>query len=171
MSMRKGLAVAIPLACALGAAAVAADRPGLGTPITEADLALWDISIGPTGTGSSANTRRSIRSRHSRTAYLHTCSILSSAWAMPLSEYWSVEVVPRPEVPVTFRSALFAHGIDHARLFGDVPDPGAVVLSIHRKLSGTDLGSGVGAGLERIADHDRDLVPYILARAGRDEDV
>jgi len=52
MSMRKGLAVAIPLVCALGAAsAVAADRPGLGTPITEADLALWDISIGPDGAG------------------------------------------------------------------------------------------------------------------------
>ena len=40
------------LACALGAAAaVAADRPGLGKPVTEADLALWDISIGPDGAG------------------------------------------------------------------------------------------------------------------------
>jgi len=52
MSMRKGLAVVMPLACALGAAAaVAADRPGLGKPVTEADLALWDISIGPDGAG------------------------------------------------------------------------------------------------------------------------
>ena len=52
MSMGKGLAVVIPLACALGAAAaVAADGPGLGKPVTEADLALWDISIGPDGAG------------------------------------------------------------------------------------------------------------------------
>ena len=52
MYMRKGLAVVISLACALGAAAaVAGDRPGLGKPVTEADLALWDISIGPDGAG------------------------------------------------------------------------------------------------------------------------
>jgi S-disulfanyl-L-cysteine oxidoreductase SoxD len=50
MYMRKGLAVVIPLACALGAAA-AADRPGLGKPVSETDLALWDISIGPDGAG------------------------------------------------------------------------------------------------------------------------
>src|SRR5262249_28403151 len=37
--------------------------------------------------------------------YLHSCSILSSAWARPLSEYWSVDWVPRPEVPFTVRSA------------------------------------------------------------------
>ena len=38
--------------CAFGAAtAVAADRPGLGKPVTEADLALWDISVGPDGAG------------------------------------------------------------------------------------------------------------------------
>jgi len=50
MYMRKGLAVVIPLAFGLGAAA-AADRPGLGKPVTEADLGLWDISIGPDGAG------------------------------------------------------------------------------------------------------------------------
>src|SRR2546429_2166740 len=37
--------------------------------------------------------------------YLHSCSILSSAWARPLSEYWSVDWVPRPEVPFTVKSA------------------------------------------------------------------
>jgi cytochrome c len=48
--MRKTLAVVIPFGLAVGAAtAVAADRPGLGKPVTEADLALWDISIGPDG--------------------------------------------------------------------------------------------------------------------------
>jgi mono/diheme cytochrome c family protein len=52
MYMRKDLAVVIPLACALGAAAaVAGDQPGLGKPVSEADLALWDISIGPDGAG------------------------------------------------------------------------------------------------------------------------
>src|SRR5262245_12348254 len=37
--------------------------------------------------------------------YLHSCSILSSAWARPLSEYWSVDWVRRPEVPFTVKSA------------------------------------------------------------------
>jgi hypothetical protein len=37
MYMRKGLAVVIPLACALGAAAAGAgDGPGLGKPVSEA---------------------------------------------------------------------------------------------------------------------------------------
>src|SRR5262245_30903629 len=36
--------------------------------------------------------------------YLHSCSILSSACASPLSEYWSVDCVPLPEVPRTVRS-------------------------------------------------------------------
>jgi mono/diheme cytochrome c family protein len=51
MSMRSSLAVLVPLTLAFGAPAVAADRPGLGKPVTEADLALWDISIGPDGAG------------------------------------------------------------------------------------------------------------------------
>ena len=33
------------------AVATAADRPGLGKPVTEADLALWNISVGPDGAG------------------------------------------------------------------------------------------------------------------------
>src|SRR5579883_42854 len=32
-------------------AALASDLPGLGKPVTEADLAVWDISIGPDGKG------------------------------------------------------------------------------------------------------------------------
>jgi cytochrome c len=32
-----------------GAAAMAADTPGLGKKVTEADLALWDLSVGPDG--------------------------------------------------------------------------------------------------------------------------
>ena len=52
MCMRKCLAVVASVALMLGmATAVAADRPSLGKPITEADLALWDISIGPDGVG------------------------------------------------------------------------------------------------------------------------
>jgi hypothetical protein len=30
---------------------IAADRPGLGKPVTEVDLALWDISVAPDGAG------------------------------------------------------------------------------------------------------------------------
>jgi mono/diheme cytochrome c family protein len=47
------LTVAISVGLCLGcaAAANAADLPGLGKPISEAELALWDISIGPDGKG------------------------------------------------------------------------------------------------------------------------
>jgi S-disulfanyl-L-cysteine oxidoreductase SoxD len=41
---------AVAIALALGAtAAMAEDLPGLGKKVTEADLALWDISVGPSG--------------------------------------------------------------------------------------------------------------------------
>jgi S-disulfanyl-L-cysteine oxidoreductase SoxD len=52
MSSGKSFAIAAPIALALFAAtAIAADAPGLGQKVTEADLALWDISIGPDGKG------------------------------------------------------------------------------------------------------------------------
>src|SRR5882757_6294460 len=53
MSTGKHLAVVVPFALALAGAApaMAADQPGLGKPISEADLALWDMSIGPDGKG------------------------------------------------------------------------------------------------------------------------
>jgi len=53
MSTGKRPAIVISLALLLSgaAAAVAADLPGLGKPVSEADLALWDMSIGPDGRG------------------------------------------------------------------------------------------------------------------------
>jgi len=48
MSTVKRFALAMPFAL-VAAAAVAADGPGLGKPVSEADLALWDISVGPDG--------------------------------------------------------------------------------------------------------------------------
>src|SRR5881397_2047450 len=48
MSMRRTLLTAAALMFATGAAA---ETPGLGQSIKEADLALWDISIGPDGAG------------------------------------------------------------------------------------------------------------------------
>ncbi len=48
MSMRSSLLVAVALVFAAGAAA---ETPGLGQSITEADLALWDISVAPDGVG------------------------------------------------------------------------------------------------------------------------
>ena len=51
MSTGKQLAVIIGLAMSVGGSAIAADHPGLGKPVSEADLALWDISIGPDGKG------------------------------------------------------------------------------------------------------------------------
>src|SRR2546428_564463 len=50
MSMLKPLAFSVALAFGAGPA-LAADGPGLGQPISEADVARWDISIQPDGTG------------------------------------------------------------------------------------------------------------------------
>src|SRR6202051_3775497 len=50
MSTGKRFALVAPLALWAGVA-IAAEAPGLGKPVSEADLALWDISIGPDGRG------------------------------------------------------------------------------------------------------------------------
>jgi len=50
MSMRKSL-VALAVASAFGVAAAAAETPGLGQKITEADIAAWNIDALPDGTG------------------------------------------------------------------------------------------------------------------------
>src|ERR1700722_19131136 len=50
MSTAKRFVLAIPLALVAGIA-LAADGPGLGKPVSEADLAKWDISIPPDGKG------------------------------------------------------------------------------------------------------------------------
>ena len=50
MSMRETFACAVALAFGIGAAS-AADAPRFGQPITQADIAPWDISIGPDGAG------------------------------------------------------------------------------------------------------------------------
>src|SRR5260370_39707072 len=59
-----------------------------------------------------------------------------------------------------------AHGIDHGRLLGDVLDPGAVVLRVHRYLFSTDRGGAFRPGLERIADDDPHLVLHAVRRPG-----
>jgi cytochrome c len=53
MSMHRRLASVAGLAAALcvAGAAAAVDLPGLGKPISETELATWDISIGPDGRG------------------------------------------------------------------------------------------------------------------------
>ena len=60
MSMPKCLAFTLVLGLYSGAA-VAADTPGLGKPVSEADLALWDISIRPDGTGLPTSTGTSVQ--------------------------------------------------------------------------------------------------------------
>src|SRR5437588_5385911 len=50
MSTRKRLALVAALALGTSAA-LAAEGPGLGQPVSEADLALWDLSISPDGKG------------------------------------------------------------------------------------------------------------------------
>jgi len=52
MFMRKSLPLFVGFGLVLSTAtAMAADGPGLGKPVTEADLSQWDISIGPDGVG------------------------------------------------------------------------------------------------------------------------
>jgi mono/diheme cytochrome c family protein len=51
MSMRKFVPAAAGLALVVGAGLAFADGPGLGQSVSEADLAKWDISIGPDGAG------------------------------------------------------------------------------------------------------------------------
>jgi len=50
MCMRRVISAAL-LAAALNAGIALADSPRLGQPVTEADLAKWDLSIGPDGVG------------------------------------------------------------------------------------------------------------------------
>src|SRR3981081_1608114 len=50
MSTAKRFALAASLALLAGAA-VAAEMPGLGKPVSEADLAVWDLSIRADGKG------------------------------------------------------------------------------------------------------------------------
>jgi mono/diheme cytochrome c family protein len=51
MSMRSRVAAASVIVAIGTAPALAADLPGLGQPVTEVDLAKWDLSIGPDGAG------------------------------------------------------------------------------------------------------------------------
>jgi cytochrome c len=51
MSTRKALIAVAGLALAAGMSPAIADTPGLGKPVSEADLALWDMSVGPDGKG------------------------------------------------------------------------------------------------------------------------
>ena len=55
MSTRNALAIIVALTSsvlALGTnAVIAADAPGLGQSVSETDLALWDITVGPDGKG------------------------------------------------------------------------------------------------------------------------
>src|SRR6476620_9024800 len=53
------------------------------------------------------------------------------------------------------------HRVDHARLFGGVLEPGAVGLRVHRVLVRADVDVCLRTGLERIADHDRNLVAHV----------
>jgi cytochrome c len=51
MSICKPLAAALLAGLALGSAAYAANSPGLGKPVTEADIKAWDVTVLPDGTG------------------------------------------------------------------------------------------------------------------------
>jgi S-disulfanyl-L-cysteine oxidoreductase SoxD len=50
MSMRDRLLI-VAVGLALAGAAPAAESPNLGHPVTDADIAAWDLSVGPDGAG------------------------------------------------------------------------------------------------------------------------
>src|SRR5215203_2507053 len=70
MSMRKPLAAAL-LALSFGAAATAADSPKLGKPITEEDIAAWDIAAMPNGDGLPAGSGTAVQGAK---VYAEKCS-------------------------------------------------------------------------------------------------
>jgi len=49
MSMRNRAAAFVTAGLVAGSAALAGDRPDLGRPATEAEIAAWDIAVGPDG--------------------------------------------------------------------------------------------------------------------------
>lgn len=51
MSTRERVSAALVVALAVGSSAAAADGPNLGKPISPAEIAAWDITIQPDGTG------------------------------------------------------------------------------------------------------------------------
>ena len=51
MSLLKSATFSFALVVSLSHLAMAVDSPNLGQPVSEADLAAWDISIGPDGKG------------------------------------------------------------------------------------------------------------------------
>jgi S-disulfanyl-L-cysteine oxidoreductase SoxD len=69
MSIRSSLLVAAALAFASGAAA---ETPNLGQSVTEADLALWDITIGPDGVGLPQGSGTAVQGK---TVYEQKCEL------------------------------------------------------------------------------------------------
>ena len=104
-------------------------------------------------------------------SYLHSCATRSSAWARPLSDNVSVDLgaaagfaaAPSGRRPCAWHRpcALLRRRSSPRRrrsacTWRNLMVPISAVASYR---------------LERIADDDRNLVPHVLGRAGRDEDV
>ena len=51
MSLLKSITLSFVLGASLSGFSLAAESPNLGQPVSEADLAAWDISVGPDGKG------------------------------------------------------------------------------------------------------------------------
>jgi mono/diheme cytochrome c family protein len=71
MSMRRIVRRAAVLALVLGAGAALAETPNLGRPISEADIAAWDISILPDGQGLPAGSGTAAQGK---TVYAEQCA-------------------------------------------------------------------------------------------------
>src|SRR5260370_27786 len=70
MSTRNALLIIAACGLALASGASAADSPNLGRPATAEEIAAWDISIGPDGTGLPAGSGTA---KQGETVYLEKC--------------------------------------------------------------------------------------------------
>ena len=91
--------------------------------------------------------------------------------ARPLSEYVSVVLVPRPDTPLTTRSAPLRMASTSRASSAAFLIQAPSFCVYMAKLAGPISALASDVRLERIADDDRDLVLHLLGGPGGDEDV
>src|SRR5262245_65783165 len=101
MSMHKSLP-AVALALAFGTGTALAESPGLGEPITEADIAAWNIEILPDGTGLPPGSGTAAQGAK---IYAEKCpSCHGDNGGKPAQGYWPMVAPPKLERTDTMKN-------------------------------------------------------------------